>query len=105
MTSPVVSIGPQATIPAAARLMSTHHVRVTGERGALVGIVSRRDLISVFLRSDEDIAADTRRVVDDILLAEPGEADVAVRNGVVTLTGTLDPARGRTGTSSRSRCS
>ena len=48
----------------------------------------------MFLRPDEDIAADVRRVLDDILLAEPGEAEVAVHNGVVTLTGTLDPKTG-----------
>lgn len=97
MTSPAVTIGPHATVPAAARLMSAHQVRrlpVTSEQGGLVGIVSRRDLLSVFLRPDEDIAADVRRVLDDILLAEPGEADVAVRNGIVTLTGTLSPRTG-----------
>jgi CBS domain-containing protein len=97
MTSPAVTVGPHATVPAAARLMSTHHVRrlpITSEQGRLIGIVSRRDLLSVFLRPDEDIAADVRRVLDDILLIEPGEADAAVRNGIVTLTGTLDPRTG-----------
>jgi CBS domain-containing protein len=94
MTSPAVTIGPHATIPAAARLMSTHHVRrlpVTDENGKLVGIVSRRDLLSVFLRPDADVAEDIRRVLVDILLTEPGEADVAVRNGIATITGTLGP--------------
>jgi CBS domain-containing protein len=97
MTSPAVTIGAHATVPAAARLMSAHHVRrlpVTSESGKLVGIVSRRDLLSVFLRPDEDIAADVRRVLDDILLTEPGDAEVAVRNGIVTLTGTLSPRTG-----------
>ena len=77
--------------------MTAHHVQrlpVTNENGKLVGIVSRRDLISVFLRPDADIAADIRRVLDDIVLARPGEADVAVHNGIVTLTGTLDPKAG-----------
>jgi CBS domain-containing protein len=100
MTSPALTIGPDATVPAAARLMTEHHVRrlpVTDQGGKLVGIVSRRDLISVFLRPDADIAADIRRVLDDILLARPGEADVAVHNGIVTLTGTLDPKAGMHG--------
>jgi CBS domain-containing protein len=100
MTSPAIVIRADATVPAAARLMSAHHVQrlpVTDENGKLVGIVSRRDLISVFLRSDTDIAADIRRVLDDILLARPGEADVAVHNGIVTLTGTLDPKAGMHG--------
>ena len=97
MTSPAIVIGPDATIPAAARLMTAHHVQrlpVTNEKGKLVGIVSRRDLIGVFLRPDADIAADIRRVLDDIVLARPGEAEVAVHNGIVTLTGTLDPKAG-----------
>ena len=58
MTAPAITIGPDATIPAAARLMNTHHVRrlpVVDEDGKLVGIVSRRDLLSVFLRPDDDI--------------------------------------------------
>jgi hypothetical protein len=48
----------------------------------------------VFLRPDEEIAADIRQVVDEILAAEPGEAEVSVRNGIVTLGGTLDPKAG-----------
>ncbi|HEY7265639.1 MAG TPA: CBS domain-containing protein [Trebonia sp.] len=98
MTSPAITIGPDATVPAAARLMSTHHVRrlpVVNPDGRLVGIVSRRDLLSVFLRPDEEIAADIRRVLDDFLLVEPEEADAKVHNGVVTLTGTLKPAVGQ----------
>jgi CBS domain-containing protein len=98
MTSPAITIGPDATVPAAARLMSTHHVRrlpVVDPDGRLAGIVSRRDLLSVFLRPDAEIAADIRRVLDDFVLAEPEEADVTVRNGVVTLTGTLKPAAGQ----------
>ena len=97
MTTPAITIGPHATVPAAARLMTAQHVRrlpVVDEKGKLAGIVSRRDLLSVFLRPDEDIAADVRRLLDELLLAEPGEADVSVRDGIVTLTGTLDPKTG-----------
>jgi CBS domain-containing protein len=100
MTTPAITVGPQVTIPAAARLMNTHHIRrlpVVDTRGRLIGLVSRRDLLSVFLRRDEDIAADIRQVVEEILAAEPGEAEVAVRNGVVTLSGTLDPKAGTHG--------
>jgi CBS domain-containing protein len=97
MTSPAITTSPDATIPAAARLMYAHHVKrlpVTDEHGKLVGVVSRRDLLSVFLRPDADIAADIRRVLDDLLAVRPGEADVHVRDGVVTLTGSLDPKAG-----------
>jgi CBS domain-containing protein len=100
MTSPAVTIAPHMTVHAAGRVMSDRHVRllpVVDERGRLIGVVSRRDLLAVFLRPDADIAADIRAVLSEILLAEPGEADVAVRDGIVTLTGTLDPATGAHG--------
>jgi CBS domain-containing protein len=97
MTSPAVTIEAHASVPAAARLMSTHHIRrlpVVNGHGRLIGIVSRRDLLSVFLRPDEDIAADVRAVLDEILAEGPDEAHVSVRDGIVTLTGTLDPNAG-----------
>ena len=100
MTAPAVTTGPHVTVHAAGRLMSSRHVRllpVVDEHGRLAGVVSRRDLLAVFLRPDEDIAADVRQVLDEILLAEPSEADVAVRDGIVTLTGALDPATGAHG--------
>jgi CBS domain-containing protein len=100
MTSPAITIGPHVTVHAAGRLMSDRHVRllpVVNEHNVLIGVVSRRDLLAVFLRPDEDIAADVRAVLTEILLAEPGEADVTVRDGVVTLTGTLDPMTGAHG--------
>ena len=97
MTAPAITVGPHATIPAAARLLNSRHIRrlpVTDEHGKLIGIVSRRDLLSVFLRADADIAADVRRLLDEVLAVEPSEASVTVRDGIVTLTGTLDPKSG-----------
>jgi len=94
MTSPAVTIGADATIPAAARLMNTHHIArlpVIDEKGKLIGIVSRRDLLSVFLRPDADIAHDARQVLDELPLADPKEAIAEVRHGVVTLTGLMRP--------------
>jgi CBS-domain-containing membrane protein len=94
MTAPAITVGPGVTIPAAARLMSAHHVRmlpIVDEDGVLAGIVSRRDLLGVFLRPDEEIAADVRRVLDEVLPADPADpagTDVTVRDGIVTLTGT-----------------
>ena len=69
MTTPAITIGRHATIPAAARVMNAQHIRrlpVVDEKGRLVGVVSRRDLLSVFLRPDEDIAADVRRLLDEV---------------------------------------
>ncbi|HET9082249.1 MAG TPA: CBS domain-containing protein [Trebonia sp.] len=100
MSAPAITVGPNVTIHAAGRLMSNHRVRlmpVVDERNRLIGVVSRRDLLAVFLRPDEDIAADVRQVLEEILLAEPAEAEVSVRDGIVTLTGTLDPKTGEHG--------
>ena len=96
MTAPPVTILPGATIPAAVRVMNTHHVRrlpVTGADRQLIGIVSRRDLLSVFLRPDTDITHDIRRVLDEIPLTHPAGVIVTVRHGVVTLTGAIQPAK------------
>ena len=97
MTSPAVTIGADATIPAAARLMNTHHIArlpVIDEKGKLIGIVSRRDLLSVFLRPDADIAHDARQVLDELPLADPKEIIAEIRHGVVTLTGSMRPEPG-----------
>ena len=97
MTAPAITIGPDATIPAAARLMNTHHVRrlpVIDADGKLVGIVSRRDLLSVFLRPDADIMHDVRQVLAELALTDPKDVIVTVKHGVVTLTGTLRPEPG-----------
>ena len=97
MTAPAVTIGPDATIPAAARLMNTHHIRrlpVVDEDGKLVGIVSRRDLLSVFLRPDADIIHDVRQVLAEIPVTDPQDVIVTVRHGVVTLTGIMRPEPG-----------
>jgi len=92
MTAPAITIGPDATIPAAARLMNTHHIGrlpVVDKDGKLAGILSRRDLLSVFLRPDADLTHEVRQVLDEIPVADPKDVIVAVRHGVVTLTGTL----------------
>jgi CBS domain-containing protein len=90
MTSPAITIRPDATIAAAARLMNAHHVRslpVVDPVGRLLGIVSRRDLLSVFLRPDAEIARQVREIFTDLLPGDATGIQVAVRNGVVTLTG------------------
>jgi CBS domain-containing protein len=97
MTAPAITIGPDATIPAAARLMNTHHVRrlpVVDEDGKLVGVVSRRDLLSVFLRPDADITHDVRQVLDELALTDAKSVIMTVKHGVVTLSGTVRPEPG-----------
>ena len=92
MTSPAITIHPDAPLSAAARLMHARHLRrlpVVGGSGELIGVVSRRDLMKVFLRPDTEIEAEVRDVLTDILLEGSGGITVAVHEGVVTLTGVL----------------
>jgi CBS domain-containing protein len=92
MTSPAVTTGRDALLGTAAKLMSQHHVKrlpVVDDDGKLIGIVSRADLLRVFLRPDSDIAAEATAVLTDILLADPAEIRVSARDGVVTLAGRL----------------
>jgi osmotically-inducible protein OsmY len=56
--------------------------------GLLEGVVSRGDLLKVFLRDDEDIAEEVRREVVSYLFRAPSAPVwVQVQDGVVTLTG------------------
>jgi CBS domain-containing protein len=90
MTAPAITIHPQATLATAARLMNTHHVQrlvVVDPDGKLIGVVSRRDLLSVFLRPDAEIAHQVREILTEVLPGGPAGVQVAVHNGVVTLTG------------------
>jgi CBS domain-containing protein len=94
MSAPAITVNPEATVPMAARLLARRgikHAPVVDERGRLVGIVSRADLLRLFLRDDPAIY---RELVDDVLLRalwiEPSMVLVTVEDGVVTLTGHLE---------------
>jgi len=100
MTSPAITIHPDAPLPAAARLMTSRHIKRLpvveagtafggGVGGKLIGIVSRRDLLGVFLRPDEDIAGDVREMLTQLPQVDPGGVTITVRNGIVTLAGPL----------------
>jgi CBS domain-containing protein len=90
MTSPAITIYPDASVAAAARSMNAHRIRrlpVVDPEGRLLGIVSRRDLLSVFLRPDEQIAREVRDIFAELLPDERADISVTVHNGLVTLTG------------------
>ncbi|MEU6031471.1 CBS domain-containing protein [Streptomyces tauricus] len=94
MSSPAVTVHPDATLSEAARIMARRRVKrlpVVDAIGLLRGVVSRGDLLKVFLRSDEEIADDVRR---SVLTRLPiTTVTVTVAEGVVTLGGSL-PDRG-----------
>jgi CBS-domain-containing membrane protein len=94
MTSPAICIAPGASIPEAARLMYREAVKrlpVIGQKGDLLGIVSRADLLKTFTRSDESIRRD---IIEDVLkkalFIDPRTVHVEVVNGLVRLSGELE---------------
>lgn len=91
MSSPAVTVHPDATLAEAARIMAKRRVKrlpVVNDVGMLEGVVSRSDLLKVFLRTDADIEQEIRRSV----LGEtpvPAGLEVAVVEGVATIRGAL----------------
>ncbi|MCX5251377.1 CBS domain-containing protein [Streptomyces sp. NBC_00201] len=91
MTSPALTVRAGATLAQAARTMARSRVKrlpVVDAAGRLEGVVSRADLLKVFLRDDEAIAEEIRQEVVAYLLPAPASAVwVEVREGVVLLSG------------------
>jgi len=94
MSSPAVTALPATSLTSAAQLLDREHVKrlpVVNELGRLVGIVSRSDLLSVYLRPDhairQDIAED---VLKRVLQLDATEAQVEVVEGIATLIGGVD---------------
>jgi CBS domain-containing protein len=91
MSRPAITVGPEATVAEAVRLLRQHGVKrlpVTDPGGRLVGIVNRSDLLGVFLRPDEELR---QEVVEEIIFSRFGLAldrfKVTVGEGVVRLEG------------------
>jgi CBS domain-containing protein len=91
MTAPAVTVGPDAPVEQAARLMYDRRVKrlpVVNSAGRLVGIISRVDVLAVFSRPDADIRDEViKQLLPGILPAAPGALKVAVRDGIVTISG------------------
>ena len=91
MTSPALTTRADATLAQAARTMAHARVKrlpVVDEFGLLEGVVSRSDLLKVFLRGDEEIAEEVRREIVAYLFPPPGSAiRVQVDDGTVRLVG------------------
>jgi CBS domain-containing protein len=97
MTKPAVTIGPDAPVSEAARLMYDRRVKrlpVVTAAGRLIGIVSRVDVLSVYERPDEEIRAEiVRSVLPAVLGTAPVDCHVIVHDGIITVAGTVDSER------------
>ena len=93
MTSPAITIDADRPVAEAARVMVSRGVNRLPvlEKGLLVGIVSRADLVRLFTRSDEEIA---REILDAVagrmLWIATDTLEVEVEHGEVVLRGELD---------------
>lgn len=96
MTKKVVTVDPDQSHTAVARLMERHSIKrlpVVDEEGHVVGIVSRLDVMAAFTRPDGAIATELRTdIVNHLLMLDPDSVDVEVVDGRVTLRGTV-PSR------------
>jgi CBS domain-containing protein len=94
MSTPVFTISPDASVVEAARALDRHHVGhlvVAEEDGSLAGIISPRDLLRVYLRSDEDIRGEIiGEIITKYLGTDPERVEVAVHDGMVTLHGEVE---------------
>jgi CBS domain-containing protein len=92
MSSPAVTVRSDATLAEAAGKLATSGLRrlfvVDDDR--LVGVLARRDVLSVFRRSDQEICAEIEREVFERQIMAPAQlVRVSVDGGVVLLTGQL----------------
>jgi CBS domain-containing protein len=97
MTKPAVTVGPDAPVSEAARLMYDRRVKrlpVVTAAGRLIGIVSRVDVLSVYERPDDEIRAEiVRSVLPAVLGTAPVDCQVTVHDGIITVTGRVDSER------------
>jgi CBS domain-containing protein len=93
MSKPVTTATPDTSISAAARLLrrrGIRHLPVVDRAGRLAGIVTRRDLLAVFQRQDQELRHQIERAILVATLdLAPGQVTVEVHDGVVTLHGQL----------------
>jgi len=94
MTKEVVAVAPGATVAAAARLMFEHRVKrlpVVDSSNRLIGIVSRADVLRIFLRTDESIRKEVAHgLLNELPLLGRGRVQVTVKDGVVRLDGEVE---------------
>ncbi|MEU6370461.1 CBS domain-containing protein [Streptomyces sp. NPDC046931] len=94
MTSPAVVAEPEWNAVRAARTMERRKVKrlpVVGGEGRLIGVISRSDLVHLFLRQDHAIQEE---ILEDVIVRTlglpPSSLTVEVTDGRVTLSGSLE---------------
>ncbi|MCX4784943.1 MULTISPECIES: CBS domain-containing protein [unclassified Streptomyces] len=93
MSHPAITAAPGWSAVRAARVMEKHKVKrlpVVDSEGRLIGVLSRSDLLQLFLRRDHAIQEE---ILEDVLThtlrLSPSSLTVEVTDGLVTLSGTV----------------
>jgi CBS domain-containing protein len=89
---PVTAQPDESVHRAAARMVEYHVKRLpVVEEGKLVGILTQRDVLRVFTRSDADLRSAVERFLLECLYAPPdAEVAVSAHEGIVTLEGVVE---------------
>jgi CBS domain-containing protein len=93
MTSPALTIEAGRPVRDAAEMMISERKNrlPVVDRGALIGIVTRADLIRAFVRADSELADVVRsEVLLHVMYLDPSEFDVSVTEGVALIRGSVD---------------
>lgn len=91
MTRPAITIGPDASVAEAARIMYDRRVKrlpVVNAGGHLLGIISRVDVLAVFSRPDDLIRDEiVHRVLPEFAAGRAADFEVRVQDGIATISG------------------
>lgn len=90
MTAPALTVRESATVRSAARIMVKHRVRrlpVVDARGHPVGVVSRADVLKVFLRGDDELPEHVVAFLAGDLRLDVSRLEITVDSGVVRVAG------------------
>jgi CBS domain-containing protein len=93
MTSPATTVLPQTSLVDATRIMNggLKRLPVVDDLGRLIGMVTRRDMLKVYLRGDTNIRADIAvNALTNVVGVEPDQVRSEVHDGTVTLRGQVD---------------
>ncbi len=92
MTENIITAGEDTNVHELAHMMLRHSINriLILREGRLAGIVTRADVLKVFLRSDESILQAVRETLARELYIDPASLTLSCANGIVTAAGTVD---------------
>ena len=92
MTAPAITVGPEVSVSRAARMLEAARVKrlpVVDGQSRLVGVVSRRDLVRTYVRTDAQLQTSVRDMLNALWI-DPATVTAECVAGVVRFTGHVD---------------